>query len=128
MFYKDARKPHKKWQKKLENADKKTGKCRYKRHRRRQRHGFLNRYNFAYAGRDAINTAMTQLNAMVPKLINQTTNQVDQIAQKWIQQIINQDRQQAKKIAPKIIKGDIEEVYKTPFRLLGKFSKNSCIV
>ena len=66
---------------------------------------------------------MTQLNAMVPKLINQTTNQVDQIAQKWIQQIINQDRQQAKKIAPKIIKGDIEEVYKTPFRLLGKFSK-----
>ena len=65
---------------------------------------------------------MTQLNAIAPKLVKQTKNQVDQI-----QQIINQSRQQVEKIAPKIIKGAIDEVYKTLFRLLSKFGKNSCV-
>ena len=39
--------------------------------------------------------------------------------------MINQSGQQVKKIAPKIIKGAIEQVYKMPFRLLGKFGENS---
>ena len=101
---------------------KRTGKPRHKICKRRQRGQFLNRYDFAYVERDTVNTAMTQLNAMAPELIKQTTNQVDQITQKRIQQIINQGRQQVEKIAPKT-KGAIEEVYKTPFRLLDKFGK-----
>ena len=32
---------------------------------------------------------------------------------------VSSDRQQIEKIAPKIIRGAIEDVYKTPFRMLG---------
>ena len=55
-------------------------KNKYKRCKKRQRGGFLNRYDFAYARRDTVNTAMKNLNAMAPKIIKQTTYQVDQIA------------------------------------------------
>ena len=98
---------------------------KYKRRKRRQRGGFLSRYDFAYAGRDMVNTAMKNLNAMKPKIIKHTTNQVDQIAQRCIQQIISQGGQQVEKIAPKIIKRAIEEVHKTLLRLLGKFGKKN---
>ena len=61
----------------------------YKIYGKHQRGGFLNRCNFACAGRDTVNTAMNQLNTSVVKLIQQTSNQVDQIAQGRIQQILN---------------------------------------
>ena len=48
-------------------------------------------------------------------------NQVDQIAQQRIQKILNQGGKKVERIAPKIIKGTTEEVYKTPFLLLGQF-------
>ena len=57
------------------NKYKNTQSCK-----KRQRGGFLNRYDFAYARRDTVNTAMKNLNAMAPKIIKQTTYQVDQIA------------------------------------------------
>ena len=60
---------------------------------------------------------MKGLDPLAPKVIKQATGQVDQIAQRCIQQ----GGQHIEKIAPKIIKGAIEEVYKTPFRLLGRF-------
>ena len=82
------------------------------RRKKRQRGGFLNLYDFAYAGRDTVNQAMKGLVALAPKILTQATGQVDQMAQ---------EGQQVEKIAPKIIKSAIEEVYKTPFRLLGKF-------
>ena len=82
------------------------------RRRNHQRGGLLNRYDFAYAGRDTVNQAMKGLVGLAPKIITQATGQVDQIAQ---------GGQQVEKIAPKIIKSAIEEVYKTPFRLVGKF-------
>ena len=63
------------------------------------------------------------LNTVAPKLIQQTMNQVDQIAQQRIQKILNQGGKKVERIAPKIIKGTTEEVYKTPFRLLGQFGK-----
>ena len=66
---------------------------------------------------------MKGLDALAPKIIKQATGPVDQIAQRRIQQIISQGGQQVEKIAPKIIKGAIEEVYKKPFRLLGRFGK-----
>ena len=90
---------------------------RLKRYKKRQRGRFLNQYDFAYAGRDTVNQAMKDLDALAPKIIKQATGQVDQMAQRRIQQIINQQRQQVEKITPKIIKGAIEEVRKTPFRL-----------
>ena len=71
---------------------------------------------------------MKGLDALEPKIIKQATGQVDQIVQRCIQQIINQGGQQVQKISPKITKGAIEEAYKTPFRLLGRFGKNSWIV
>ena len=61
------------------------------------------------------------LNTIAPKLIQQTMNQVDQIAQQRIQKILNQGGKKVERIAPKIIKGTTEEVYKTPFLLLGQF-------
>ena len=66
---------------------------------------------------------MKGLDALAPKIIKQPTGQADQIVQRRIQQFINQGGQQVEKIAPKIIKGAIEEVYKKPFRLLGRFGK-----
>ena len=103
-------------------------KKQYKRCNKSQRGGFLNRYDFAYAGGDTVNQAIKGLNALAPKIIKQATAQIDQIVQRRIQQIINQRGQQVEKIAPKIINAAREEVYKTPFRLLGRFGKNSCIV
>ena len=81
--------------------------------RRRQRGGFLNRYDFAYGGSDTINTVMKGLDNLAPKLISQISEEIDKIAEARIRQAI----------APQIIYGAIEEVYKTPFRLLGNFGK-----
>ena len=107
-------------------------RIRKKQHKRRKKHqrgGFLNQYGFAYAGRDMINQAMEGLDALASKIIKHAKGQLDQIAPWHIQQVKNQGGQQVEKIAPKVIKGGIEEVYKTPFRLLGRFgTKNSCIV
>ena len=91
--------------------------------RRKQRGGFLKRYDFAYAGRDTVNQAMKGLDNLAPKLINQASKEIDQIAEARIRQVIDSGRQQIQKIAPQIIRGAIEDVYKTPFRLLGKLGK-----
>ena len=86
---------------------------------RRQTGGFLNRYDFAYAGRDVVN----QAGKVAPKLINQATGEINKIAQQRIDQVIRSGRAEIERVAPKIIKGVIEEVYKTPFRLLGNLGK-----
>ena len=66
---------------------------------------------------------MKGLDSLAPKLINQTSKEVDKTAEARIRQIINDRRQQIQKVAPQIIRGAIKGVYKTPFRLLGNFSK-----
>ena len=85
----------------------------------RQTGGFLNRYDFAYAGRDVVN----QAGKVAPKLINQATGEINKIAQQRIDQVIRSGGAEIEWVAPKIIKGAIEEVYKTPFRLLGNLGK-----
>ena len=50
----------------------------------RQTGRFLNRYNFAYAGRDVVN----QADKVAPKLINQVTGEINKIAQQRIDQVI----------------------------------------
>ena len=48
-----------------------------KRNTKRKRAGCLNRYEFAYTGRNAVNTALTTFKKVAPSLIETTTNQVD---------------------------------------------------
>ena len=84
-----------------------------------QRGGFLNRYDFAYAGRDVVN----QAGKIAPGIINQATGEINKIAQQRIDQIIRSGGAEVERIAPKIIREAIEEVYKTPFRLLGNLGK-----
>ena len=86
---------------------------------RRQTGGFLNKYDFAYAGRDVVN----QAGKVTPKLINEATGEINKIAQQRIDQVTRSGGAETERVAPKIIKGAIEEVYKTPFRLLGNLGK-----
>ena len=80
-----------------------NGKTTGKRRKRpRQRGGFLNRYNFAYAGSDLAN----QLGKIAPDIINQNTGQIDKIAQNRINQVIKSGGAEVERILPKIIDED----------------------
>ena len=87
--------------------------------KRKETGGFLNCYDFAYAGRDTVN----QVGKIAPKIINQATGEINKIAQQRIDQIVRSGGAQIERVAPKIIRGAIEEVYKTPFRMLGNLGK-----
>ena len=91
--------------------------------RRKQRVRFLNRYDFASTGRGTVNQAMKGLDTLAPKVIGQALKEIDKIAEAIIRQVINDSEQQIQKITPQIITGAIEDVYKTPLRLLGKLGK-----
>ena len=86
---------------------------------RRQTGGFLNRYDFSYAGRDVVN----QAGIVAPKIISQATGEINEIAQDRTDQAIRSGGAEIERVASKIIRGAIEEVYKTPFRLLGNLGK-----
>ena len=93
---------------------KRTGK-----RKKRQTGRFLSRYDFAYAGRDVVN----QAGKVAPSIINKATSDINKIAQERIDQAIRIGGAEVERIAPKILRGAIEEVYKTPFRLLGNLGK-----
>ena len=86
---------------------------------RLQTGGFLNRYDFAYAGKDVVN----QVGKVAPKMITQATGEINKIAQERIDQVFRSGGAEIERVAPNIIKGAIEEVYKTPFGLLGNLGK-----
>ena len=90
-----------------------------KRRRKRQTGGFLSRYDFGYAGRDMVN----QVGKIAPGIINKATADINKLAKQRIDQVIRQAGVEVERVAPKIIRGAIEEVYKTPFRLLGNLDK-----
>ena len=56
-------------------------------------------------------------------MITQATAEINKTAQDRIDQIVRLGGAEIERIAPKIIKGALEEVYKTPFRLLGDLGK-----
>ena len=56
-------------------------------------------------------------------MITQATGEINKIAQDRIDQIVRSGGAEIERVAPKIIKGAIEEVYKTPFGLLGDLGK-----
>ena len=97
----------------------KKATSRKKKISRRQTGGFLNWYDFAYDGRDVVN----QAGKVAPKLISQATGEIKKIAQQRIDQVVRSGGAEIERVAPKIIRGAIEEVYKTPFRLLGNLGK-----
>ena len=92
---------------------------RRKYRKRTQRGGFLNRYDFAYAGRDTVN----QVGKIAPGLIKNDSNEINNVAQQKINQIISQGEKEVERVLPKIFRGVIEDVYQTPFRLLENFGK-----
>ena len=87
--------------------------------KKRQTGGFLSRYDFAYAGRDTVN----QISKIAPNIIKNATNNINKIAKERIDQVIRTGGSEIERIAPEIIRGAIEEVYKTPFRLLGNLGE-----
>ena len=89
------------------------------RKRKRQLDGFLNHYDFAYDGRDVVNQAAK----VAPSIIKAVTNDIKNIARDRINQIISQGCKEVENVLPKILRGAIEDVYETPFRLLGNFGK-----
>ena len=97
----------------------KNGKTTSRKKKSRQTGGFLNRYDFAYAGRDTVN----QVGKIAPKIITKANSDINKIAKERIDQIVRSGGAEIERVAPKIIKGTIEEVYKTPFTLLGNLGK-----
>ena len=86
---------------------------------KRQTGGFLDRYDFAYAGRDIVN----QVRKIAPNIIKNASDNINQIAKERIDQAVKTGSSEIERITPKSIRGAIEDVYKTPFRLLGNLGK-----
>ena len=56
-------------------------------------------------------------------MISQATGEINKIAQQRIDQVVRSGGAEIERVALKIIRGAIEEVYKTPFSLLGNLGK-----
>ena len=78
--------------------------------------GFLNRYDFAYAGRDTVNQAAK----VAPGIIQAAADNINKIAE---QQIFSKGSAEVQRVLFKILWGAIEDVCQTHFRLLGNFGK-----
>ena len=76
-------------------------------------------YDFAYARRDVVN----QAGKIAPNIIKQATGEIDKIAQSRINHVIKSGGEEIERVLPKILRVAIEDVYKTPFRLLSNFGK-----
>ena len=83
---------------------------RTNRKRRRQFDGFLNHYDFPYAGRDVINEAAK----VAPGVIKVAINDINNIATDRKNQIISQGGKKVERVLPKMLRGAIKDVYKTP--------------
>ena len=107
-------KRHQYQKKRKRPCQKNSNKKRY-----RQCGGFFNSYDFAYEGRDTVNQAAK----VAPGVIKAAANDINTIATDRINQIITQGGKEMELVLPKILKEAIEDVYQTPFRLLGDFGK-----
>ena len=91
-------------------------KKRKKRKRsRRQKSGFLNRYDFPHAGRDTINQTFKNLDKSAPALIQNLKGELNDVLEQRIHQIITEGGAQLKQVGPQLLKGTIEDVYQTSF-------------
>ena len=94
-------------------------KPRRKYRKRTQKGGFLNRYDFAYAGRDTVN----QVGKITPGLIKNASSEINNIAQQKINQISAKEAEKLKGYFPIILRGAIDDVYQKPFQMLGNFGQ-----
>ena len=109
------------WQQRRLKRPRKKGRKPYCERKKRQLGEFLNQYEFAYADRNTANQA-----AKVARgVIKNTNTEINNIAKERINQIITQGGKEAERVLPKILRGAIEDVYQTPFRLLGNLGNNS---
>ena len=56
-------------------------------------------------------------------MIKAAANDVNAVATDRINQITTQGVKEMERVLPKMLRGTIEDVYETPFRLLGDFGK-----
>ena len=96
---------------------------RRKRRERKQTDGWLNRYDFAYAGRDTVNSAVKDLHYRAPIILKKVPGEADKVLQWRISQIIKEGGAEIERVGPKILRGAIEDLYKMPFHLLGNFGR-----
>ena len=75
----------------------------------------MNRYDFAYAGRDVVKVALD--------IIKKASSEINNIAEQRINQAISQGGKELKRVVLKTLTGAIEDMYQTSFCLLGRFSK-----
>ena len=76
--------------------------------KKRQQWGWLNRYDFAYAGRDVVNQAAK----VAPRVIKEATNDIDQIVRNRLNQAISSGRAEIERVLSKILRGATGDVYK----------------
>ena len=86
---------------------------------KRQVRRFLNRYDFTYADRDTVNQAAK----VALGVIKNAGNEINNTAKQRINQIITEGGKEVESVLPKILRGAIEDIYQTPFRMLGNFGK-----
>ena len=72
--------------------------------------GALNRYDFAYAGRDTVN----QVGKIAPGLIKNASAEINNIAQQRINQIIRQGGKEAEGCLQKFLEGPLKMCIKHP--------------
>ena len=87
------------------------------RRRYRQLGGLLNRYDFAYPGKDVVNQGAK----VTPGVIKATTNNINVIPTDRINQVISEGGKEVERVLPKLLRGANEGMYQTLFRLIGKF-------
>ena len=61
----------------------------------------MNRYDFAYTGRDVVNQAAK----VAPGVIKQATNDIDQMVKNRLNQAINTGGAEIERVLPKILRG-----------------------
>ena len=105
--------------KKVTHTEKRERRSSKSRERYRQLGSFLNCYEFAYAVREVVNQAAK----VAPGVVEAATNDINAIATDRISKVISQGGKEMERVLPKILRGAIEDVYQTPFRLLGNFGK-----
>ena len=67
-------------------------KRRFKRCKAKQKHGLLNRYDFAYAGRDVVIQTFKNLDKSSPQLINNLSKELNKITEERVKQLLPQGR------------------------------------
>ena len=82
-----------------------TTKRWYVRHCKRQRGVFLNRYDFAYVGRNIVD--VNQAVKIAPGIFKNASWEINNIAQQWINQTISQGGQEIERFLPNILRGAI---------------------